>query len=257
MARTTRIEWTERTWNPSTGCTKISPGCLNCYASTMAARLKAMGVNKYRNGFKLTLHSNELMKPLEWKRPSVIFVNSMSDLFHEEMPIEYIKRVFKTMNECDRHIFQVLTKRAKRMRDICRDIEIKDHIWLGVTVENSKSEFKVDLLRKVRAKVKFLSIEPMLEAIPNINLDQIDWVIVGGESGPKARPIQKEWVVDIQQQCKENGTHFFFKQWGGFNKKQNGNLLNGRKYEEYPSEYTAWQEMLNDQYRSGELFQPN
>ena len=251
----TKISWTERTWNPSTGCTKISAGCLNCYASSLAVRLKSMGVNKYRNGFNLTFHSNEILTPFAWKRPSVIFVNSMSDLFHEEMPVEYIERVFNTMNKCERHIFQVLTKRAKRMRDICRGFKIKDNIWLGVTVENSQNKFRADLLREVHAKVKFLSIEPMLESLPKLNLEKINWVIVGGESGPKARPIQKDWVEDIQRQCKENGVQFFFKQWGGFNKKQNGNLLNGKRYEEYPSEYIAWQKMLNDQYRSGELFQ--
>ncbi len=257
MARTTKIAWTERTWNPNTGCTKLSAGCLNCYASSLAARLKAMGVKKYQNGFKLTLHPNEIAKPFEWKRPSVIFVNSMSDLFHEEIPVEYIKRVFNAMNDCERHIFQVLTKRAIRMRDICRDMEIKNHIWLGVTVENVQGEFRIDLLREVRAKVKFLSIEPMLEALPNLNLEKIDWIIVGGESGPRARPIQEEWVEDVHRQCKKEGVQFFFKQWGGFNKKQNGNLLHGKKYEEYPSEYADWQKKINDQYRGGELFQPN
>lgn len=254
MAQYSKIEWTERTWNPSTGCTKISPGCLNCYASSLAARLNAMGVAKYRQGFKFTIHPAELRKPLEWKRPSVIFVNSMSDLFHEDMPDDFLEKIIQTMSDCDQHIFQVLTKRADRMLDFLQSREILRHVWVGVTVENKKNEYRIDLLRKIKAAVRFLSIEPMLEALPNLNLQGIDWVIVGGESGRNARPIHKEWIEDIQRQCEAQKTHFFFKQWGGLRKKQNGNLLNGRLYQEYPPDYEKWQQLLNDQYESGALY---
>lgn len=244
--RLTKIEWTERTWNPTTGCTKISAGCINCYAYTLANRLKAMGVKKYRNKFRLTIHSGEIEKPFDWKSPSVIFVNSMSDLFHEDIPDSFISRVFATMSACDQHIFQVLTKRTERMAEFCKKIEIKDHIWMGTTVESSMYRHRIDLLRKVPAKVRFLSIEPILSAIPNINLSGISWVIVGGESGPHARTLKKEWIEDIQKQCRKNNIRFFFKQWGGMRKKQNGNLLNGKLYQDYPDEYKEWERMLND-----------
>jgi protein gp37 len=178
----------------------------------------------------------------------------MSDLFHENMPVDFLEKIVQTMNECDQHIFQVLTKRADRMLDFLHNREINAHVWVGVTVENKKNEYRIDLLREIKAKVRFLSIEPMLEAIPNMNLQGIDWVIVGGESGRNARPIRKEWIEDIQRQCEKQKTHFFFKQWGGLRKKQNGNLLNGKLYQEYPPDYQKWQQLLNDQYESGALY---
>lgn len=228
------IEWTEQTWNPVTGCTKVSPGCKFCYAEKFAARLQSMGVENYRNGFKLTLHPHMLDKPLEWKKPSVIFVNSMSDLFHKDVPDEFIIAVFKTMNKAHWHQFQVLTKRPERVLELNKKLNWTPNIWMGTSVENADYMDRIDMLRKTSAKIKFLSLEPLLGALPNMNLKKIDWVIVGGESGFKARPMKLEWVLDIQEQCQEADVPFFFKQWGGKNKKLAGRTLKGRTWDEMP-----------------------
>jgi len=235
MAKT-KIEWTESTWNPITGCTKISDGCKYCYAEVMTRRLKAMGQPKYQNGFKLTIHPDSLQEPYKWKKPKMIFVNSMSDLFHKDVPIEFIQELFKVIKENPQHVFQILTKRA----DILYDYDSKglldwpSNLWMGVTVENADVTERIDYLRKTGAKVKFLSCEPLLTAIPNMNLDEIEWVIVGGESGRTPRPIKEEWVVDIQQQCSNSNSAFYFKQWGGTNKKKNGRKLQGNTYSAMP-----------------------
>ena len=229
-----KIEWTETTWNPSTGCTKISDGCANCYAEVMSRRLQAMGMEKYKGGFNLACHYNELQMPYKWKKPRIIFVNSMSDLFHENMPLDFIKAVFKVMNECTQHTFQVLTKRADILEKYHPLLDWTSNIWMGVTVESNKVTKRIDSLRKVPAWVKFLSIEPLISAIPNLDLSNIDWVIVGGESGPKSRPIKEEWVIDIKNQCEQKQIPFFFKQWGGKNKKTSGKLLQGEIYCQMP-----------------------
>lgn len=229
-----KIEWTESTWNPSTGCNKISSGCLNCYAELMTRRLQAMGMEKYKAGFNLTCHYNELQQPYTWKKPRMVFVNSMSDLFHENMPFDFIKAVFNVMNECSQHTFQVLTKRADILEKYHTLLKWTPNIWMGVTVENDKVTKRIDSLRKVPAFIKFLSIEPLISAIPNLNLLNIDWVIVGGESGQKARPIKEEWVIDIKNQCLQKQIPFFFKQWGGKNKKASGKILQGKIYCQMP-----------------------
>jgi protein gp37 len=228
------IEWTEQTWNPVTGCTKISPGCKFCYAEKFAGRLRSMGVENYRNGFKLTLHPHMLDKPLEWKKPSVIFVNSMSDLFHKDVPEKFILAVFNTMNKAHWHQFQILTKRPERVLEMNKKLRWAPNIWMGTSVENKDYMDRIDLLRQTSAKIKFLSLEPLLGALPNMNLEKIDWVIVGGESGWKARPMKLEWVLDIQDQCQLADVPFFFKQWGGKNKKLAGRTLNGRTWDEMP-----------------------
>jgi len=222
-----KIEWTESTWNPTTGCTKISSGCLNCYAEVMTRRLNAMGVDKYQNGFTPNGHYKELLAPYSWKKPRMVFVNSMSDLFHEDIPFNFVKAVFKVMNDCQQHTFQVLTKRADMLEKYYTLLDWTPNIWMGVTVENDRVINRVDSLRKVPAIVKFLSIEPLISALPELNLLNIDWVIVGGESGPQSRPIKEEWVVNIQKQCEKKQIPFFFKQWGGTNKKKAGRELNG------------------------------
>jgi protein gp37 len=228
------IEWTESTWNPITGCTKISPGCKNCYAEKMALRLQAMGQSNYVNGFDLTLHENMLERPLQWKKPQLIFVNSMSDLFHKDVPLTYIQRVFDVMHRADWHQFQVLTKRSERLLMLNNDIVWPSNVWMGVSVETKKYVFRIDHLRQTGAKIKFLSLEPLLGPLPQLDLNEIDWVIVGGESGPGARPIQQEWVLEIRDQCVDSGVPFFFKQWGGVNKKRNGRLLQGRSWDQLP-----------------------
>lgn len=234
--RQTNIEWAEVTWNPVTGCSKVSDGCRFCYAESMAIRLQAMGVRKYQKGFQLAIHPDTLQEPFKWKKPRVVFVNSMSDLFHKDIPLEYLQKVFNIMQRNSQHIFQVLTKRA----DVLRNYDNKgllnwpNNIWMGVTVENKDVLNRVDKLRQTRAKVKFLSCEPLLEALPNLDLEGIDWVIVGGESGRGARPIRKEWVHDIREQCQAANLPFFFKQWGGINKKASGRLLEGNIYDEKP-----------------------
>lgn len=231
-----KIEWTEMTWNPVTGCTKISQGCKHCYAEVMSRRLKAMGHEKYRNGFKLTLHPDTLNEPYKWKKSKVVFVNSMSDLFHQSVPIQYVQQVFEVMNDNPQHLFQVLTKRAERMQyyDEKGLLNWSHNIWMGVSVEDKNNEFRIDLLRRTRARVKFLSCEPLIGPLHNLNLESIDWVIVGGESGPKARPMDPDWVIDIMEQCRKANVKFFFKQWGGFNKKKAGRQLQGRIYDEMP-----------------------
>ncbi len=234
MATRSRIEWTESTWNPLTGCTKISPGCKNCYAERMAKRLQAMGHPNYTNGFKLTLHEQALEMPLHWKKPQVIFVNSMSDLFHKDVPLPFIKNVFGVMKRAHWHTFQVLTKRSERLHELSHELDWPKNVWMGVSVENCDYKFRIDHLRNTGAYIKFLSLEPLLGPIPNINLDGIDWVIVGGESGPRARPIAKEWVIDIKKQCVNARVPFFFKQWGGVNKKKSGRLLLGRTWDQLP-----------------------
>ena len=234
MANNSKIEWTDATWNPITGCTKISPGCKHCYAERMSARLKAMGNPSYENGFELTLHDHLLERPLEWKKPQMIFVNSMSDLFHEDVPIEFIQKVFKVMRKADWHIFQVLTKRSTRLLEIHNQFEWPTNVWMGVSVENSKYKFRISDLGKTTAKTKFLSLEPLIGSLGRLNLKKMDWVIVGGESGPGARPLKKEWVTDIRDQCLKKDVPFFFKQWGGINKKKAGRELNGRTWDQLP-----------------------
>lgn len=230
----TKIEWTELTWNPATGCTKISAGCRHCYAEVMARRLQAMGMEKYRNGFALRWHPSELIRPYQWKQPRMVFVNSMSDLFHEEMPLEFIQQVFQVMNDCPQHVFQVLTKRSEILRQYSPLLNWTPNIWMGVTIEHEAYKNRIQDLRMTGAFIKFLSLEPLLSAIPDLNLFGIDWVITGGESGPHSRPMKKEWVVDIRNQCRIAEIPFFFKQWGGKNKKAAGCLLNGKVYKEMP-----------------------
>ena len=234
MAEKSSIEWTESTWNPVTGCTKISPGCMNCYAERMAKRLQAMGQANYKNGFNLTLHPQNTRLPLKWNGNQTIFVNSMSDLFHEAIPIEFIKEVFETMEEASWHRFQVLTKRSERLFKIAPLLNWTKNIWMGVSVENEKYMYRIDHLRKTPAQVKFLSIEPLLGPLNNMDLSNIDWVIVGGESGPGARPMKEEWVLDIRDQCLKMKVPFFFKQWGGVNKKKAGRSLEGRTWDGMP-----------------------
>ncbi len=235
------IEWTESTWNPVTGCNKISPGCKNCYAEQMSRRLKAMGQRNYRDGFKLTLQPHMLELPLKWKKPQTIFVNSMSDLFHKDVPTEYIMRVFDVMNQAHWHRFQVLTKRAERISELNDDLNWSDNIWMGVSVENSKYVHRIDDLRNSKAQTKFLSLEPLLSSLKNLDLKNIDWVIVGGESGHRARPMNPEWAIDIQRQCDDQDVSFFFKQWGAWgadgvrrSKKANGRILLGKEWNEKP-----------------------
>lgn len=229
------IEWTEMTWNPSTGCTKISAGCKHCYAEVMAKRLQAMGIDKYKDGFKVATHDSALNAPYSWKGSKLVFVNSMSDLFHPEIPLEFIKKVFEVMNNNPQHTFQVLTKRADRLYEIHEKLTWTGNIWMGVSVEDMRVIDRIDFLRETNAKVKFLSCEPLIGPLMNLNLDKIDWVIVGGESGRKARPIKEWWIWDIRQQCQEAGVAFFFKQWGGTNKKKAGRELGGRTYNEMPA----------------------
>lgn len=233
MAQTS-IEWTELTWNPTTGCTKISQGCKFCYAEVMTRRLKAMGIEKYKDGFKVRMHPETLRIPYTWKSPKVVFVNSMSDLFHEDIPLSFIKQVFKVMNENPQHVFQVLTKRAERLFELHKELKWTHNIWMGVSVEDKKVTERIDFLRKTGARVKFLSCEPLIGPLDNMNLKKIDWVIVGGESGHNPRKMETDWVLDIQEQCAKANIAFFFKQWGGRNKKAAGRLLNDRTYDEMP-----------------------
>lgn len=240
MMSSSKIEWTESTWNPTTGCTKISSGCANCYAERMAMRLKSMGTPKYANGFEVTLHEDCLSEPYSWKKPKVIFVNSMSDIFHEDIPFSFIEKVFKVMNENPQHIFQVLTKRAELLLEYSPNLNWTSNIWMGVTVEDKKATRRVDYLRKTNAAVKFLSCEPLISDLGQLDLQNINWVIVGGESGPKSRPIKEDWVIDIFKQCKSADIPFFFKQWGGVNKKKTGKELQGEIYHEMPEIIEAW-----------------
>ncbi len=234
MAAGSAIEWTEATWNPITGCTKVSPGCKNCYAERMAKRLQAMGQPNYRRGFGLTLHPHMLDLPLQWRRPRTIFANSMSDLFHSEVPLAFIARVFDVMGHAHWHTFQVLTKRSDRLLALSPLLPWKPNIWMGVSVENQSYISRIEELRRTGAHVKFLSLEPLLGPLHRLDLRAIDWVIVGGESGPRARPMDPGWVVDIRDQCLKANIPFFFKQWGGRRKKKTGRLLEGRTWNEMP-----------------------
>jgi protein gp37 len=236
MGTHSSIEWTESTWNPVTGCTKISPGCKHCYAERMALRLRAMGQPNYVNGFKLTIHEHMLELPLRWEKPRVIFVNSMSDLFHEDVPLEFIQEVFDVMRRASRHIFQVLTKRSRRLLELNQQIDWPPNVWMGVSIENQDYLFRVENLRQTSAHLKFLSLEPLLGPLPNLDLDGISWVIVGGESGPGARPLKEEWVINIRDQCLAANIPFFFKQWGGLRKRRAGRVLRGRTWDEMPGE---------------------
>ena len=228
------IEWTQMTWNPTTGCTKISAGCKYCYAEVMAKRLQAMGVEKYKDAFKLRMHPDALNIPYTWSKQKIVFVNSMSDLFHKDVPLSFIQKVFKVMNETN-HIYQVLTKRADRLFELHSKLIWTENIWMGVSVEDEKVTDRIDFLRETNAKTKFLSCEPLIGPLNNLNLDKIDWVIVGGESGRNARPMDKKWILDLKDQCKHQNIKFFFKQWGGTNKKKAGRILNGKTYSEMPT----------------------
>ncbi len=234
MAERSTIEWTESTWNPVTGCTKISPGCVNCYAERMALRLKAMGQPNYICGFEVALHEHMLDLPTSWKKPQNIFVNSMGDLFHQDVPLSFILQVFDVMHRASWHRFQLLTKRSSRLAELNPKLNWTPNIWMGVTVENADYTYRIEELLSTDAKVKFLSLEPLLGPLHKLSLTGIDWVIVGGESGPGARPINKEWVIDIREQCKVASVPFFFKQWGGTNRKKTGRLLEGRTWDELP-----------------------
>ena len=239
--RTTKIEWTDKTWNPITGCTKFSAGCQNCYAEVMARRLQAMGQEKYKNGFTLTLHEDSLQEPLLWKKSHTIFVCSMSDLFHKDVSFDFIDKVMNVIKQTPHHRYQILTKRAERMKEYFSNRENPKNVWLGVTVENKVSKSRIDVLRTLNAPIRFLSCEPLLEDLGVIDLGNIDWVIVGGESGRCARPMLEEWVLSIKKQCEKQETAFFFKQWGTWgsdgvkrSKHLNGKKINGRIYQEMP-----------------------
>lgn len=234
MGSISKIEWTNASWNPITGCNKISPGCKNCYAELMSLRLMRMGQKNYKNGFKLTLHEESLTIPLRWKKPKMIFVNSMSDIFHEKVPFEYINRMFDAMRQADWHIFQILTKRSSRLLELNKKINWPDNVWMGVSVENKDYVYRIKDLVSTNAKIKFISFEPLLGSVSNADLKGIDWAIVGGESGRASRVMEPEWVIDIQRKCEKEGVAFFFKQWGGRNKKKAGRILNGRVYNEMP-----------------------
>ncbi len=235
MAQGSGIEWTESTWNPITGCQKISPGCKHCYAERMSERLQAMRQPNYVNGFELTLQPHMLELPLGWKKPQTIFVNSMSDLFHPNVPLAYIRRVFDVMKRAHWHRFQVLTKRSERLAELSSKLDWAPNIWMGVSVETEAYRSRADHLRSTGAHLKFLSLEPLLGPIPDLELHGIDWVIVGGESGPRARPMDQSWVLDIRDACRRSKVPFFFKQWGGKNKSRAGRLLDGQTWDEMPA----------------------
>lgn len=234
MADGSNIEWTDATWNPVTGCTKVSAGCKNCYAERMSYRLQAMGKVHYRNGFRLALHEDALTIPLGWRSPRLVFVNSMSDLFQVGVPLDFIQRVFQVMTDCPHHTFQILTKRPEIAAAHASQLNWPDNVWLGTSVENVDVLPRITHLRRIPAAVRFLSVEPLLEPIPSLPLAGIHWVIVGGESGPGCRPIEPDWVRNIRDRCVEHGVPFFFKQWGGLNKKLTGRELDGRFWNEFP-----------------------
>lgn len=243
--KTTKIEWTEKVWNPSIGCDKVSAGCKFCYAETFARRLKAMGVEDYKDGFAFKILPHRLEEPLKIKKPTKFFVNSMSDLFHEEMPFEYLDMIFDVIKKTPQHIYQILTKRDKIMLEYFSGKKVPQNVWLGVSVENSTFKKRIDSLRRVKAEIRFISFEPLIGTVGKINLSNIHWAIVGGESGRSARPIKKEWVEEIFRQCKEQGTTFFFKQWGTWgadevkrNKKANGRKFRGRVWNEFPVKFS-------------------
>ena len=240
MANGSGIEWTEATWNPTTGCTKISQGCKNCYAETLSKRLKAMGLKKYKNNFKLTQHEDEIDLPLRWKKPKKIFVNSMSDLFHDDVDMEFIGRCFLTMIRADQHVYQILTKRPRRMTEFSNvffkyfGFPIPAHIWMGVSVEDNDTTRRIAELMKTKCSMRFVSFEPLLENIDKINLQKIDWAIIGGESGPRYRKVNEQWVRSLIRQCVRQKVCVFFKQWGGPRPKSRGRVIDGRTYDEYP-----------------------
>lgn len=235
MADHSAIEWTDSTWNPVTGCSKVSPGCKHCYAERLARRLQAMGNPRYRNGFEVTLHPDQLWLPLRWRQPRRIFVNSMSDLFHEQVPEDFVRQVYAVMHRAHWHNFQILTKRAARLASLAPRLPWPSNVWMGVSVENEQYLSRISHLRSVPAAIRFLSLEPLLGPIPALPLDDIDWVIVGGESGPNARPMRPEWARAIRDQCIRTRIPFFFKQWGGWHPKANGRLLDGREWNQYPA----------------------
>jgi protein gp37 len=235
MPTRSSIEWTEMTWNPVTGCTKVSQGCKRCYAERMAKRLTAMGSDRYRNGFKVTLHPDLLDVPKRWRQPRVVFVNSMSDLFHEDIPLDYIQRVFATMRDCPQHTFQVLTKRSERLAELAGQLPWPRNVWMGVSVEDARVISRIRDLSSTPAAVRFLSLEPLIGPLHELPLSGIHWVIVGGESGPRARPMRKEWVDSIYRQCRDARVPFFFKQWGGVRKDLTGREFHGRTFNEMPS----------------------
>ena len=237
----TKIEWTEKVWNPSIGCTKISDGCKNCYAESFAKRLQAMGMEDYKDGFKFKILPHRLNEPLKIKKPQKFFVNSMSDLFHDDMPDEYLNQIFDVINQTPQHTYQILTKRVENMYIYCQNHNVPQNVWLGVTVENSKYSYRIDILKKINATIKFISFEPLIDSAGKIDLTDIDWVIVGGESGYNGRPMKPEWVNEIYLQCQEKNIPFFFKQWGTWgsdgikrNKKANGKLFQDKIIQEYP-----------------------
>jgi len=234
MAINSDIEWTNATWNPITGCTKISPGCMNCYAERMSKRLQAMGSKNYLKGFKLSFHRESFTIPLNWKKPQIIFVNSMSDIFHKDVPDSIILELIEFMRNTNWHIYQLLTKRAERLEILSKKINWPENVWMGVSVENQDYVYRIEHLKKTNARIKFISFEPLLGPIRKINLHGIDWVIVGGESGPGARPIQEDWILDIKQKCIKTKIPFFFKQWGGVRKKETGRMLQGKIWNEWP-----------------------
>ena len=239
MATLSKIEWTETTWNPVTGCTKISYGCKHCYAERMSKRLQAMGMEKYRRGFEVVVHDSVLQEPLKWKNPSLVFVNSMSDLFHKAVPTEFVQSVFGVMNQASQHTFQVLTKRPGRVKQIDARLDWAPNIWLGTSIESERWRDRLDRLKSTGARTKFLSLEPLLGPLPDLDLAGIDWVIVGGESGPGARPMDAEWVREIRDNCVDSNVPFFFKQWGGVFKKRTGRTLDGRTWDEMPQPVSA------------------
>ena len=234
MAQNSHIEWTHNTWNPVTGCTKVSAGCKHCYAERMARRLQAMGMPQYRSGFRVRVHAKVLPVPLRWKRPRLVFVNSMSDLFHQDVPLEFIRQVFEVMEQASSHTFQVLTKRPDTALEYADDLPWPDNVWLGTSIENALCAHRAKTLRAIPAKTRFLSMEPLLGPVRRIPLRGIHWVIVGGESGPGARPMDERWVTQIRDRCVAQGVPFFFKQWGGLHKKKNGRTLDGRTWDELP-----------------------
>ncbi len=234
MATNTHIEWTQMTWNPVTGCTKVSQGCKHCYAERMSKRLRAMGNDRYRNGFRVTLHDDLIDLPRRWRQPKLVFVNSMSDLFHADVPLQFIQRVFATMAACPQHTFQVLTKRSDRLREIANHLPWPGNVWMGVSVEDEAATHRIVDLQAVPAQVRFLSVEPLIGPLEQLPLAGIHWVIVGGESGPGARPMKAEWVEAVHRQCQDADVAFFFKQWGGVRKDRTGRELHGRTYDEMP-----------------------
>lgn len=236
MSGKSKIEWTESTWNPVTGCSPMSAGCQHCYAARFAKRLQAMGNPRYKNAFEVTVHDDLISLPLSWKKPQMIFVNSMSDLFHEKVSDDVIKRIFTTMNSTPQHTYQILTKRAERLMQLSPELTWSNNIWMGVSIENEDVVFRADLLRETDAHIKFISAEPLLSSLDKLSLKGIDWLIVGGESGPGSRPMLEDWVLALKAKAEDTGTAFFFKQWGGTNKKKAGSLLQGKSYKAYPTE---------------------